>query len=88
MTYKYNPFLDSGFQFVLDESNYPEVATYADLPVASTVTGQIYYVDTGTGSLWTFNRDLMVLLGFLLIFLVISLLENLEYKILLLLVNN
>ncbi len=52
----FNPLLEEGLQYVTIETNYPEVATYADLPVASTVTGQIYYVDITTGSLWTFNK--------------------------------
>jgi hypothetical protein len=39
------------------ETNYPEVATYADLPTASTVTGKIYIVRTTTGVIYI-NRKL------------------------------
>jgi hypothetical protein len=37
-------------------SSYPQVNTFADLPAASTVAGQIYVVLTATGSWLTLNR--------------------------------
>jgi len=52
----FNPLLSDGFQYVTIETNYPEVANYSALPDPTTVTGQIYYVDAGQGSLWTLNK--------------------------------
>jgi hypothetical protein len=54
MYHSFNPF-SSTFTLV-NRLSYPQVNTFADLPLASTMTGCLNVVLTSTGAWYTFNR--------------------------------